>query len=75
MIPPPNKSTNRNDFYTNTNLRLRVDETDSVLVDGDQQDFGVVGLCGLLKMEIYVVMTSKYSLIINHISSLSHVQQ
>lgn len=37
------------DFSPNTNLRFRVDQTDSVLVDGDQQDLGVVGLCSLLK--------------------------
>lgn len=32
-----------------TNLRLGVNQTDSMLVDGDQQDLWVVGLCGLLK--------------------------
>lgn len=36
-------------IYTNTNLRLRVDETDSMFVDGDQQDLWEVGLCSLLK--------------------------
>lgn len=31
-----------------TNLCLWVNETDSMLVNGDQQDLGNVGLCGLL---------------------------
>ena len=32
-----------------TYLGLGVDEADSVLVDGDQQNLGEVGLCGLLE--------------------------
>lgn len=34
--------------FAGTNLGLRVNQADSMLVDGDQQDLWKVGLCGLL---------------------------
>lgn len=42
-------------ILTNTCLCLGVNETDSMLVDGNQQDLRKIWLCGLLKTENNVV--------------------